>query len=363
MATFDFGTNDNTTVKLWSGKIVRDVYKMSMFSDLLHSPRNPRAIRDRDGKMVKRAQGLIRVHTDLQERRGDRVRITNIARVTGRGIHGDEIAVGQGANLTPYTMDLSIENVIQPVRSSGELAEQMSDLEFREESHEALGPWATVKDDEGFIITLFGLTSWNNSPYDNWSNNGETEVFNNTIQAFDSDHLIYAGTTATSNATLGAGDKMCYELLIKAETTAFSDLSIPIDPFMIDGQPSLILFCNDRAKEQLLMDDDFKSAVENGDQRGKDNPAISGNIGKISRTWVVPIPKAPNPAANVGQAVLCGRDCLQYVPVRQWKWWEGYEDIAERRKVIAIKAMKGMAPTFFNSTRRNAIALRHYQRS
>ena len=152
------------------------------------------------------------------------------------------------------------------------------------------------------------------------------------------------------------------DMILLAETTASSDLAIPVEPFIIGNEPCYIMFCNDRGKEQIVTDPVWQAAQNQGNTRGADNPAITCAIGKFSKTYVVPIPKAPNPAANVGRALLCGKNALQYVPVKMWQWWEGFEDIAERRQVVAVKAMMGMVATTFNSTRRGCVAVDFWQR-
>lgn len=68
------------------------------------------------------------------------------------------------------------------------------------------------------------------------------------------------------------------------------------------------------------------------------------------------------PATNVSRALVLGQDALHLAKKDDWSWWEGYEDNAERRKVVCINAFLGMAPTFFNGTRRNALAVDHYVR-
>lgn len=358
MATWEFATGDASTVKLWSEKVIRDAEKHLFFAPLAYTLKSSKSQRATESSKYK---GIIQVHSDLQSQKGDRVTLENVARITGRGVHGDGLLAGTGADLNVYTMNLFIENVAMQVRTAGELSERRVVMDFRETAMPELGSWAGRKLEEAIALALWGLTSWNNSPYDNWSNNGETSVFGNTIQTFDSAHQLYAGD-ATSNGTIDSGDVLTAQMLTKAETTAFEDLAIPLEPLNIDGEDCLILFVSNRGKEQLLYDQEFREA-QSANTRGSSNPMLSGTIGKFGRIWVIPYPKAPNPAANVGSAILCGANALQLAKVKDWEWWEGYEDSMKRRKVIAVGGTFGLASTYLNSTRRNAVAINHYQRS
>ena len=208
-----------------------------------------------------------------------------------------------------------------------------------------------------------GLTSWNNTTkLKYWPQTGAiASVYGNTIQAFDSDHIAYAGT-ATSNGTITSGDVMTAQFLTKLETTAFEDLSIPLDGMDVDGQQELILFLSRRGCEQLLYDEDWINANRAGVQ-SMDNPIVKRSIGKFGNIRVVPYNFCLNPAANVSQGILCGKDAIQMAKVEDFSWFEDFEDTRKRRKVVSIGGMFGAAATYFNSTRRNAIAVRHYVRS
>lgn len=361
--TWEFGLNDPETVSKWSEAVIRDAEKMITWAPFMTSMtegalRNPNA-----GNL----SGIIRVHTEFagMDKKGRTLTLHNVADIAAaeQGIEGDALLRDTGADLDTHTMTLRFNAIAEQVRSSGEMSEKSTVLDFRKTAREKLARWARFKTEGAIALALNGLTSYNNtSVLKHWPQNGaNASVYGNTLQAFDSDHIFYCGT-ATSNGTIGVGDVLNLQALTMLETKAMEDLSIPLDPLDVDGQPELILFVGNRGKEQLLFDQGFLDYADR-DVRGSKNPIVARSIGKVGMIRVVPIPFALNPAANVSQAILCGRDALQMAKVEDFSWFEDFEDTRKRRKVISIGGMFGVAATYFNSTRRNAIAVRHYVRS
>lgn len=361
--TWQFGVNDTQTVKLWSEKVIRDADKTQWWAPVMYPV-------DGDAKTLRHPDAgkggeIIAVHTDFQNKSGDRVTIHNVAQSTGRGVHGDGYLKNTGATISTYTMNLFYENVAYQIVSSGELSERRTVMNFREHARKNLASWARRKTEGAIVLSLWGLTAPNNSSVLtnlNW-NTTESEVFLNTIQAFDSDHILYAGD-ATSDATIDSADVLTAQLITKAETKALEDLSIPLEMVNIDGEDCFILFTSGRGAEQLRYDPDWRDAQGYGNTRSSDNPLLKRAIGKYSKTYVVEYPNCLNPAANVCRSILAGKNALQMAKVEDWSWFEDYTiDTRKRRKAISIGGFFGMAPTYFNSTRRNALAIDHYVRT
>lgn len=365
-SNWQFGTNDSTTVKVWSEKVIRDAEKQQIFAPMMYSIDNPKVLRHPDAQ--KNLTGIIQVHSEFEsiDRKGDQVTISNIGRINGRGVHGDALLRDTGAVASTYSLALKFEDIAQQFRSSGPMSERRFVGNFREEGKAALASWARRKVEEAIVLQLFGLTSWDSSgpQLDNWRNAGETSVFGNSIQAFDASHILYAGD-ATSDATIDSSDLLSVQLITKAGTMAMEDLDIPIEPLTINGEDCMVLFASNRGIEQLKYDDDYKNFL----QFDKSSPLIKRAVAKIENIYVIPYPKCLRPTTNVGRAVLCGANALHMVKVPDslgnidWNWYEDFEDTRKRRKVISIGAALGIAPSYFNSARRNAIAIDHYVRT
>jgi N4-gp56 family major capsid protein len=365
-----FGDNDALRIRQWSELVIRDAEKLQVFAPLMYSLDEASRFKAKDASM---AQGVIRLHEDFKGQAGDRVTIANTARVTGEGVAGNALLRDTGEDLDTSSMDIYIQPIAQQLRTAGPLNDVRVSMDARKEFRIKLAQWASRKIEEAIVLILNGLTSWNNTTIlDNWGQGSQTTVFGNTIQAFSvqssatwgaTDTCVFAGD-ATSNATVDSGDVMTAQLLTKLQTHALETLNIPLEPLNVDGEDGFILLCSYKAVEQLLYDPDFVQAMR-ANTYNKQNPLVSNTIGKFGMFYIRPYPKTLNPAANVSQALVLGKDAMHMAKKEDWKWWEGYEDNANRRAVMAITAFLGMAPTYVGATlsRRNALGVRHYARS
>jgi len=363
-----FGDNDPLRVRQWSVLVVRDAEKMQVFAPLMYSIDEASRFKAAD---ASQAVGVIQVHENFQSQAGDRVTIANTARVSGRGVEGDALLRDTGEDLDTYSMDVYIQPIAQQLRTSGLLSEQRTLLNYRKEFRMKLAQWAARKIEESVILTLSGLTTYYGNTLDTYGQgssgaNTESSVFGNSISALTdtgnaaTSHLLFAGD-ATSDATIGSDDVLTAQLLTKLQTVALESLNIPLEPLRIEGDDAFILMCSHQGVEQLLYDPDFVQA-QRANTYNKQNPLLTGVIGKFGMFYVKPYPKMLKPAANVSRALVLGQNAMHFCKKDDWTWWEGFEDNAERRKVMAISAFLGMAPTTFNSERRNVLAVDHYVR-
>lgn len=362
-----FGDNDNLRVRQWSELVIRDAEKLQVFAPLMYSMEESSRFKAKDATL---AQGIIKVHENFKGQAGDRVTIAHTARVTGQGVEGNSLLRDTGEDLDTSSMDIYIQPIAQQLRTAGPLNDQRTIMDRRKEFRLKLAQWAARKIEEAIILTLSGLTSWNNTTIlDNWGQGAQSSVFANTIQTFDNsggaspdsnDTLIFAGD-ASSDATIDSADVMTAQLLSKVQTHALETLDIPLEPLTIEGEDCFFLMCSYKQLEQLQYDPDYVQA-QRANTYSKNNPLLTGVVGKYGMFYVRPYPKLLNPAANVTRALVCGRDAMHLAKKSDWSWWEGYEDNANRRAVMAISAFLGMAATDI-SYRRNCLALDTYTRS
>jgi hypothetical protein len=172
--------------------------------------------------------------------------------------------------------------------------------------------------------------------------------------------VVYGGNkSAVSQIT--SGDKLSAQLLSLTFTTATEDLDPPMRP-LEDGTFALI--GQRRQMEQLLYDKVWRYAM-NADARGGSNAMVKGQMGAAPYDGIrlFPFNRAPNPAANVGQAMLVGSDAFHIVKVQEWMIDQVYTDVLKRRWIIAVDAMFGAIPHIINSKRQNSMALITFVRS
>ncbi len=357
---WEFGDNNPLRVRQWSELVIRDAEKLQVFAPLMYSIEENSRVRAADASKLA---GVIQVHEDFKASAGDRVTIANTARVVGKGIHGDALLRDTGENLNTHSMDIYIEPVAMQLRTSGPLSEQRVLLNYRKEFRMKLAQWAARKIEEGIILTLSGVTSSTaaSQPLDCWDASPiQTSVFQNAVQDFDEAHIVRAGD-ATLTSNIGSDDVLTAQLLTKLQTKAQEELDIPLEPLRIDGDDAFILMCSHQGVEQLLYDPDFVQA-QRANTYNKQNPLLTGVVGKYGMFYIRPYPKMLKLAPNVSRALVLGQNAMHLAKKDDWTWWEGYEDNAERRKVMAISAFLGMAATKFNGSRRNALAVDHYVR-
>jgi N4-gp56 family major capsid protein len=371
MATnFDFGRNDPETVKLWSELVVRDAEHKLFFSPMMYSATNDSAaVRHPD---ANKAEGVIRVHTEFQEKAGDRLTINNVARIQGEGVYGDSLLRDTGSDVDTYTMDLYFDQVAKQTRDSGKLAAKRTSMDFRKITKPELASWWRRQVEGSIIRSLYGLANPANASTVlgrlNQPTTSNSTVMGNTIQAFDSSHLMYAGVGNAAASDLESTDVLTSQVLSKAETAFCSDLSIPLEGLDMKGEEGFLLLTPRRGIEQLLYDEAWRQA-QGTYVRDMNHPLIKLTVGRIGKFWVVPydnaltVATATDGSGVVNRALVLGKDALQMAKVEDPQWFEDYVDTAKRRRVISIGGMYGIAPTYFNSSRRNSAAIDFYARA
>lgn len=358
--TWVFQPADALTVKRWSERGTRDAEKSLLFASLMYG-QDGTAMRNPDYNKIKNA---IEVVNDFQGKSGDRVTIPNAQIVTGRGTHNDKLLRGSGAAQGLDSMDLFYENIAHQIISGGKLSERRIALDFRKTSRQSLTDWYRRKVEESIILALWGLTSWYGTPLKNFNNSGETQSMLNTIQPFDGNHTVYAGNgDATSDATLTSPDRMSAQLITKIETTATEDLDIPIEPIItMDGEECFVMIVSGRQMEDLLYDDDFRTANTRV-IRDADNPLTRRAKHRYSRTYIIEYPKCLQPLQNVTRAIFLGANALRFAKVEELEFFEDFADDARRRVAMSVGGSWGVAPRYLNGSRRNAIAVDTWTRT
>jgi N4-gp56 family major capsid protein len=366
MATWQFASGDNEVKTIWTEMVVRDAEKQQFWGPFMHAPDSPESLRHPESN---KGLNIIKVHTDLQgeDKRGEKIRIHNVARITGRGVHGDALLRDTGADLSTYTMDVGYDSYAMQARSAGKLSEKRVVLNFRENAKTELASWLRRKKEQGITRHLWGLaTPYNSSKFNCWDAT-EASIFGNAISAYSGNYLKYAGD-ATSAATLDSSDVMTAQLLTKLETAAMEDLDTPLETINIGGKDGLLLFLPSRGVEQLQYDSDWRDA-QASNTRSPENPKITGYIGTYGNIHVIKYALCPQVQAAtdasgvVNRGILAGANALQMLRVEDPSWYEDYEDTRKRRAVISIGGMDGLARTSFNSTTRNAMAVDFYARA
>ncbi len=234
MAKTVFTSSNALTKKAWEEKLYRDTLKDSYFSRF----------------MGEDAKSLVQVKTELTKTKGDNITFGIRMRLTGAGVTSGTILEGNEEKLTTYDFNVSLEQYRHGVRDNGELDRQRTVFSIDDESKAALQGWGSEKIDE---------------------------LCSDAIHA--SPTKIFYGGTATSTATIAAGDKLTPALISKAKTWALGGggrSQTPLRPIRINGKNYLILLVHGDVMYDLKQDTTFSQARREALERGKDNPIFSG---------------------------------------------------------------------------------------
>lgn len=353
---FDFASTDPEAMILYDEKVQRDAERQMAWGPHMYSDSSEPASKHPDSAKM---QAIIRVNTQFEKgAKGNSVLINNVANLFGSGVEGDGLAIGHRNNIDNYTQELFYKNYVEVVETSGELAEMRSCLKFRSVAHPLLASWVQRKTEGAIVGHLWGLTAPHNSAVMTYLNyeTSQTSILNNTIKTFDSTEQFWAGN-ATSDGTIDSGDTVTMQSISELERFC-TEKSVPPELLDIDGEPTWLLFMGGKGCNQLRYDADWQKA--NQFFTKGTNPMLKTAIGRVGKIVVCNYANALNVSANVGRAILCGKDALQMVPVKKPTLFEEKGDLRGRRSIISIGGMLGVSATEFNGTRRNSIAFDHY---
>lgn len=364
--SWKFASGSEIVPKVMAEKVTRNAEHGLIWAPLMY-PSGPAAqglIRNADyGKGAK----IIRVNDELRTKPGENLILHNVARINGQPVMGDGRAKDQKTTLQPYTMPLGYSAArIPPITSEGKLNDKKTVLKFRENAMAEGSSWARRTTEGAITAHLFGITAPTNTAVTTRLNLGSdlTTVFGNDVQAFDSDHLVYAGANNASDADVAADTSavLTASLLDTLITKATEDLSIPLEMAELgNGEEGFLVLLPGRGIEQLKTDPDYRDAIAQYD--GPLNAMLKRKLVKYGPFVFVEYANCLDPLANVGRMLVLGKDALQFAKVMDWEWWEGVEDTHDWVNLISIGAMMGAKATVFNSTRRNALAVDFYKRS
>lgn len=289
MSKTSFATADALTKKLWEEQLFRDAIKESYF----------------DKFMGDNMEALVYTKTNLEKSQGDKITFGIRKRLTGAGVTSGQALEGNEESLTTYDYSLSLEQYRHAVRDNGALSRQRAMFSISEEAVSALKDWGSEK------IDLLAF---------------------NAIQA--SPTKIFYGGTASSTATLAAGDKLTPALISKVKAWALTGggrSQTPLRPVKVDGGRYYILLVNPDQMYDLKRESEFQQAMREAEVRGPQNPlfknatAIWDNVvihehENINRytTWGAGANVSGSTAVFMGAQALC------------WAWGARPEVVAKK---------------------------------
>lgn len=274
MAQTVFGTNDPKTVKKWSTTLAVDQRKKSYFET--------RMIGTSENNIIQRK-------TELEGGPGDSVSFDLSIQLRGGVTYGDDRLEGKEEQLKFYTDQVKIDQVRKAVSAGGRMTRKRVAHDLRAIARNRLGDYFAKYMDELLFIYLSGARGIN---ADFIEKTDYTGFAGNTIDAPDAGHILYGGS-ATSKATLAAGDTMTRQVIERANTKAEmlqaqNPDSANMQPYRNADTGQYVCLMNPFQAYALRTDtgtgnwlDVQKAAAA---AQGNKNPIFIGNLGMIDNT-------------------------------------------------------------------------------
>lgn len=215
--------------------------------------------------------------------RGIQAVLPLVADLTGGGVVGDGVLENNLEALISDSQIIQIDQIRNGVRSAGRMAEQATVIRFRTQAMDALSFWLADVIDELKFLTIAGRAFTLNT---DGSTRATSQLPNLTyaadVTAATSNRIIYGGS-ASSEATIVAGDTVDWDLVTKAKAFAKRKR---LKPIMAGGKGYYILVLSTEQCRDLEQDSDYKTITSQAMPRGLKNPLFD-NSKKIINEIVV----------------------------------------------------------------------------
>jgi N4-gp56 family major capsid protein len=283
VAVLSFGTNDNSTVKVWSKATEREVLPKTLIGRF----------------MGEGAGNIIQVKDELSRGPGDRVRMNLQMLLGADGRVGNEVLESNEEAPTFYTDDLVIDQLRHATRYYGRMDRQRVVYDFRRDARDQLSDWWADRLDEVFLNHVCGNAGETNS----------SRIGANTIAAPTANKIVYQDGAANLAALTSANPfslEVVDRAILRAKTLR-SDKNEPlIRPVKIGGQDCYVAILHPQQVNDLRTNTstgqwfDIQRAAMEG-SKVSDNPIFSGSLGMYNGVIFFEsdrIPKATEAAAS-----------------------------------------------------------------
>ena len=279
-------SNTNFIPQKWSAKLFKHAFAQ-----------NPLA-----PYMGTGSDSIIQVQKDFLKDKGDKMTVGLRALLTGNGETDNETYEGNEEALTFYDMSYQLHERGHSVRKAGNMTDQSSIFNLRNEAKLALGEWSSMKYASDIITALSGLS--NVSFAGHRTGAAETSTTGNSIATVNQTSLsdktasslraFFGGQTAGGTLERVAGDanidsttdnlfgtKVISEVKRMAETTfstagAFQN---PLRPVIVDGEKHYLMFISPYQAKSLKNETAWQQAQRDAGIRGKKNALFTGALG------------------------------------------------------------------------------------
>ncbi|HRO00344.1 MAG TPA: N4-gp56 family major capsid protein [Nitrobacter sp.] len=268
--TVPFG--DAKAVKRWSASLFYETLKKSYFER--------KFISTSDNAVIQRL-------TDLESGPGDTVDYDLSVQLRGRPTYGDERVEGKEESLKFYSDQVVIDQLRHSVSAGGRMTRKRTSHNLRKTGRDRLSDYWAKFFDEMFFIYLSGARGINEDfiESEDWTGHA-----GNSIQAPDSQHIVYGGD-AVSKATIVAADVMTRSVIERAAVKArmmraLDPTAANMLPVQVGGEGHYVTVMSPFQEHDLRVSSDTGGWLEiqkaAAAAEGRSNPIFKGGLGMIN---------------------------------------------------------------------------------
>ncbi len=263
---------DPKAVARWSSSLFVDITKKSYW--------DRKFVAASDNAVVQRL-------TDLESDAGDTISFDLSVQLRQKPTTGDKRLQGKEEALRFFTDEVKIDQMRHGVSAGGKMSRKRVVHNIRKIAKDRLSDYWSAYVDEMLFVYLSGSRGINEDFVEDVTWVGHA---GNPIQAPDAGHILYGGT-ATSKASIAAGDVMNRSLIeraaVKAEMMqAVEPENAQMVPVMINGESHYCCLMSPFQEHSLRTSTDpqgwFEIQKAAAASEGRNNPLFKGSMGMIN---------------------------------------------------------------------------------
>lgn len=348
MASTDFGALTQAQKRVWSSKIWKQFRDESFWHSNGFVGTNMNTPIHRVDELTKTERGLECVMQLVNDLEND-------------GVVGDNQLTGNEEAMVNDAQIIKIDLLANAVKSKGKMSEQATVLRFREQAKDKLAFWLPDKIDELMFLTAAGRAYTLKTDL---STRGVSQLpslaFAADVTAASANRIKHAGS-ATSEATLTAGDKMSWAVCVTAKTFARRQ---GIRPIRQGGKEYYAMVMSPEQRRDLLLDSTYQTIVSRAAERGSNNPLFKNALVVVDGLILYEHRKVINTtglasASKWGsgglvegaQATLFGAGGLGFTTLGGGEWSEADQTDYGRQPGVGYEQMFGLLKPQYKPTK------------
>lgn len=306
---------------------------------------------------------IIQQLTDLESAAGDKIQYDLSIRLRAKPTYGDAKLQGKEEQLRFYSDEVNIDQMRHGVDVGGKMTRKRTAHNLRMVGKSRLSEYWSKFMDQMLFIYASGARGVNANFTEDVAWTGHA---NNTIDAPDSEHIMYGGD-ATAKNNLDASDKMTKAIIERAKLKASTMASTNPEnqammPVMINGEAHYVCVMSEFQAYDLRTADttgwmDIQKAAAAAE--GRNNPIFKGGLGMInnvvlhSHEDVIRFNDYGSGSdVDAARAIFLGRQaCVIAFGASGGMRFSWNEEITDHGNAMAISAgiIAGVKKTRFNS--------------